>query len=365
MRESISALGAGSSSMDKRLSWSLRELDAVPKNGFRVFSTFACAGGSTMGYKRAGFEVVGANDIDEEMAKVYRANHKPSSYFLGSIRDLVDRFRDEGIPEPLQGLDILDGSPPCTPFSFSSGLKRGKDWGKAKAFREGQAVQVLDDLFFVYLDLVGVLRPRAFIAENVVALSMGKAKGYAKEIVQKARKLGYDVRVLKLNSSAHGVPQRRERLFFVGRRDAKAIPLRLAKTQKAVTVREAWSGLRLDKSDRLCWLKNPSQSRSAWMESAPRGRPRNFRFAFPSGNQMFSHFRLCWDAPSPTVTSAMCLYHPVEPRRLHAKEIFRLGSFPDDFQVYGREQAGYVVGMSVPPFMIEDLSAAVAEQWFA
>ena len=108
--------------------WQLADLPKVSPNGKRVFSTFACGGGSTMGYKLAGYEVVGANDIDPEMAEVYQATHKPKHYYLKPIGQLVEQLREEGLPEHLQGLDILDGSPPCSSFSTSG--NRERDWGK-------------------------------------------------------------------------------------------------------------------------------------------------------------------------------------------------------------------------------------------
>lgn len=365
LRVGISALDAGLSSMDKRLPWSLGELDAIPKNGFRVFSVFACAGGSTMGYKRAGFDVVGANDIDQEMAQVYRANHRPGSYFLGSVRDLVSQFCSDGIPEPLRGLDILDGSPPCTPFSMAKGAARENDWGKAKSFREGQSTQVLDDLFFVFLRLVDVLRPRVFVAENVSGLALGKAKGYAKEIVRTAREMGYGVRVMKVNASAHGVPQARERLFFLGVRDQAARPLSIPRQARVATVRDAFVGLPTDGDEPdMAEVKPSTLTARLWAESRPRGRPRYFNHAHPEG-KMFSHSRLSWCSPSCTVTASANMLHPSRPRFLSIRELFRLGSFPDDFWLNKktREQARYVVAMSVPPFMMEDISAAIAGQW--
>ena len=69
--------------------WNLTDLESVPQNGIKVMSTFACGGGSSMGYKRAGCEVIAANDIDPEMAWHYKLNIKPKHYFLCPIRDLL------------------------------------------------------------------------------------------------------------------------------------------------------------------------------------------------------------------------------------------------------------------------------------
>ena len=122
--------------MELHYNWSLK--DAVfTKDKVKVFSCFACGGGSTMGYKLAGFDVIGCNEIDKKMMQVYVANHAPKYAFLQSITDF--KMRDD-LPSELYELDILDGSPPCSSFSMS-GI-REKGWGKEKKFREGQAVQV-------------------------------------------------------------------------------------------------------------------------------------------------------------------------------------------------------------------------------
>ena len=56
--------------------WKLTDLEKVEKNGLKVFSCFSCGGGSTMGYKMSGFEVIGCNEIDPEMMEIYKKNHK-------------------------------------------------------------------------------------------------------------------------------------------------------------------------------------------------------------------------------------------------------------------------------------------------
>lgn len=77
-------------------------------------------------------------------------------------------------PKELYNLDILDGSPPCSTFSLAG--EREKNWGKSKKFREGQAYQVLDDLFFEFIKLAEKLKPKIIVAENVKGILMGNAK---------------------------------------------------------------------------------------------------------------------------------------------------------------------------------------------
>ena len=95
------------------------------KNGLKVFSCFACGGGSTMGYKLAGCEVLGCCEIDPKMNEVYQKNHNPKYNFLMDIREF-NKLPNEEIPEELFNLDILDGSPPCTTFSMAG--EREDSW---------------------------------------------------------------------------------------------------------------------------------------------------------------------------------------------------------------------------------------------
>ena len=156
--------------------WFLKDLKSVPQNGLKVMTTFSCGGGSSMGYKLAGCDVIAANDIDPEMAYHYRLNLNPRHYFLCPIKDLLKKK----LPQELHELDILDGSPPCSSFSMAGSREKG--WGKEKKFREGQAEQVLDTLFFDFIDLAKELQPKVVVAENVKGLLMGEAKEYVKKI---------------------------------------------------------------------------------------------------------------------------------------------------------------------------------------
>lgn len=198
--------------------WTLKDANFTKDKG-KVFSCFACGGGSTMGYKLAGFDVIGCNEIDPKMMEAYIANHNPKYSFLEPIQTF--KLRDD-LPSELYELDILDGSPPCSSFSMSG--NREKDWGKKKKFREGQAEQVLDDLFFDFIDLANKLQPKIVIAENVKGLLMGNAKKYVHRIYEEFDFAGYYVQHFLLDASKMGVPQRRERVFFIALRKDLATP---------------------------------------------------------------------------------------------------------------------------------------------
>lgn len=319
-----------------------------------------------MGYKLAGFEVIGANDIDPEMAEVYRANHKPKHYRLQSIIDLVNDLRGNGIPEYLCDLDLLDGSPPCSSFSIS-GL-RDKTWGTLKKFREGQATQRLDDLFFSFLDLVDLIRPRVFVAENVPGILIGKAKGYAKAIVQKAKSYGYSVQVFKVDATSCGVPQTRVRIFFVGTRENNP-KLVFLPSRPVVSIDTACRDCDNDTVDlKAAQLSYKSDTFKYWNAVKP---GQYLSEAHPK-KQFFTSKRNRGCDPIATIVAYYGgQLHGSEPRRFTWKELLRLGSFPDDYKLCEKKRqswnrkACYLVGMSVPPFMVRSLSTAIYKQWLA
>lgn len=192
--------------------WSFKDYPRE-KNGLKVFSCFSCGGGSTMGYKLAGCEVIGNVEIDPKMNEVYVKNHNPKYNYLMDIREFN---KLEDLPEELYNLDILDGSPPCTTFSMAG--SREESWGKKKKFREGQAEQTLDDLSFVFIETVNKLKPKVVIMENVEGLIKGEAWGYVQEIYKKFKEIGYSVKHWLLKGEEMGVPQKRHRVFFIATR---------------------------------------------------------------------------------------------------------------------------------------------------
>jgi len=335
--------------------WSLADLDAVPSNGVKVMSTFACGGGSSMGYKRAGCEIVAANDIDPEMAWHYQRNLSPKHYFLCPIGDLISRE----LPQELFELDILDGSPPCSTFSMAG--SREKAWGKDKHFREGQAKQVLSDLFFDYLDLVERLKPKVAIAENVKGMTLGNAKGYTKMIMARFREIGYRPQLFLINAADCGVPQRRERVFFCAvRNDIDVLPLQLAPTHRWISAGEACAD--------VCSGKGHARPNDLkyWPYTTPGQSYSNTKKRFGEKEGCFSHIRIDGAKPSSTLTANLqTLTHWNYPRELNYHEVKRLGSFPDDYQAKSDKIGKYMVGMSVPPKMTEVVARAVCAQWLS
>jgi DNA (cytosine-5)-methyltransferase 1 len=331
--------------------WKLTDLENVPKNGLKVFSCFACGGGSTMGYKMSGFDVIGANEIDPEMAAIYKLNHNPKHLYVEDIR--MFRKRD-GLPEDLFNLDILDGSPPCSSFSMAG--NREKDWGKKKVFKEGQASQVLDDLFFDFIELARKLRPKVVIAENVKGMLVGNAKGYVKQIIQAFKLAGYEVQLFLLNGATMGLPQRRERVFFVANRMSYP-KLKLNFNEKPIAVKKAFSEIK-DIN-----YKGKSREKSTllpiWRKCLP-----GESFGKYNNGSAFSQTKLSRDTPSRTITANNDLWHFDSPRQLSKYEYCVLSSYPIDYKFKSNDSAGYQIGMSVPPLMMHRISEQILNQWF-
>jgi len=332
--------------------WSLKDLKEVPKNGLKVFSCFACGGGSTMGYKMSGYEVMGCNEIDPKMMAVYKINHKPKYAYLEPIQTFKGR---KDLPQELFNLDILDGSPPCSSFSMAG--NREKDWGKNKVFSEGQAKQVLDDLFFDFIDLAKVLQPKVIVAENVKGLIAGHAKGYIKKILERLDSIGYETQLFQLNAATMGVPQKRDRVFFISRRkDLKLPKIKLEFNEKPILFKEIRNGegaKPLSPRELKIW-KNKMPGESGFSQVLKRTEDRDSNFSMRFFND---HETPC------TLTTKNNFVVSEEPRRISPIEIISMSSFPKDYDFRGTHPR-YFCGMSVPPLMIHKISKEIKEQLF-
>ena len=334
--------------------WKLSDLDSIEKNGLTVFSCFHCGGGSTMGYKLSGYKVLGGVEIDKKMMEIYKTNHNPEISYLMGVQDF-HKLKD--IPEKLLNLDILDGSPPCS--SFSTAGSRSKGWGKTKKFAEGQVKQRLDNLFFDFIKIANLLKPKVVVAENVKGLIIGNAKGFVKQIFADFNAIGYDCQLFLLNSSRMGVPSIRNRVFFIARsRDLDFPKLVLDFSETPVSIEKAFQNIQ----DHRGIAKTPPSRAHIWDLCAPGD-------VFSKHNDRgiyFNSIRLNKNYPCPTIlASAGCCYmHYSEKRRLSTTELIRVQSFPDDFN-FCESDPQYVIGMSVPPYMMERLSSEIKRQWFS
>lgn len=337
--------------IDFTYEWNLSDLKNVKKNGLNVFSCFSCGGGSSMGYKMSGFNVIGCNEIDPQMMEVYKENHNPKYSFLESIETF--KLRND-LPDELYNLDILDGSPPCSSFSMSG--SREKYWGKNKKFREGQKKQILDDLFFHYIELAGKLKPKIIIAENVKGMLIGNAKGYVKDVIKRFKNIGYTVQLFLLNGATMGLPQKRERVFFIcQRKDLNFPELKLEFKEIPVSVKSAFKNI-----DEVGKSLTPDQLK--WWSKCKPG------FAFSSVHpkkHWFNAFKLSPNKVAPTVTASggnAESFHWKIPAKISNDAIKILGSYPQDYNFLGQKVL-YYVGMSVPPLMMHKISKEIYHQW--
>lgn len=167
----------------------------------KAISLFAGAGGMDVGFTNAGYEVVWANELMKHAAATYRKNH-PTVYLAeGSIIDYLDNL-------PTEDIDCVFGGPPCQGFSVAG--KMDPEDPRSK-------------LVFEFMNVVEKISPKVFVMENVKALAkLEKFQQIRIELIKKAGALGYASDFHLLNAKDFGVPQSRERVFFIGfRQDLK------------------------------------------------------------------------------------------------------------------------------------------------
>jgi DNA (cytosine-5)-methyltransferase 1 len=333
----------------------MADIAALPWNGFNVVSTFSGCGGSSLGYRIAGFRVLWANEFIEAARDTYKANAAP--YTIVDGRD-IRTVQPESILAATGlrpgELDLLDGSPPCCSFSMAG--KRAKGWGEQRAYSDG-VQQRTDDLFFQYTRLLRGLRPKCFVAENVAGLVRGVAKGYFLDILKELKACSYRVAARVLDGQWLGVPQARQRLIFVGVRDdlglepAHPKPLPYRYTLRDVLVP---GGPAEPDTDISRFAIGREWDRM--------GKP---------GTQSEKYFQLvrpALDASCPTVTAttgqpgAAGVCHPTERRKFSIAELRRICSFPHDFVLTGTyQQQVERMGRAVPPIMMAAIAAAVRD----
>lgn len=335
--------------MNKDYLWNLSDINTIEKNSLKVFTCFSCGGGSSMGYKLAGYEVLGNCEIDPQMNKLYKANHNPKYNFQMGVQDF---YKLNYIPDELFNIDILDGSPPCSSFSIAG--KREEVWGKEKHFREGQAKQVLDDLFFEFLNVAERLKPKIIIAENVKGLISGNAKGYINLIIKRLNKLNYEVQIFLLNAATMGVPQRRERVFLIGKRKDLNLPkLNLNFNQNPIVYREFadlnFKPLNKNTMTYKRWLKRKitDHNMGDTVKRTENGKISGFNYVYIKPNKV----------PS-TITSGGLFLRFDKAGTLSDKDIVTIQSFPQDYN-FMKSSVQYVCGMSVPPIMMKKIAEQI------
>jgi DNA (cytosine-5)-methyltransferase 1 len=167
-----------------------------------VISTFAGCGGSSLGYKMAGFKELLAIEWESNAVETFKLNFVNVPVWQRDISTVTAKeiFEFTGLKKG--ELDVFDGSPPCQGFSAAKGKRNVND--------------DRNDLSYEYIRLINELQPKVFVMENVAGMVRGKMKGKFIQIMKALKETGYDVKCTLMNSKYYEVPQMRERLIWIG-----------------------------------------------------------------------------------------------------------------------------------------------------
>lgn len=211
--------------------WSVLKLNEALKRGyFRTIDLFAGCGGLSLGFHRAGFRCVSAIEINENARESHRINFSRvasrEGYAVYADITQVNPLDAVSHLSPLfpgidSNIDVIVGGPPCQAFSR---LGRAALWDIAKK-RYAHASDERATMYNYFLTYVEVLKPIAFVLENVREMGKFVGRNIAEEIAITSEDLGYEVRYTLLNAVWYGVPQLRERMFLVGiRKELEQVP---------------------------------------------------------------------------------------------------------------------------------------------
>lgn len=329
-----------------------------------AISLFAGCGGSSLGYRAAGFRIAFASEFVPAARDVYRLNARADTIIDDrDIRKVDGKEILSRINLDIGELDLLDGSPPCA--SFSTAGKRERGWGEVKAYSD--TAQRTDDLFNEYIRLVQQLRPKTFIAENVSGLVKGKAFGVFRQVVKQLRDLGYRTDARIVQAEWLGVPQTRHRLFIMGiRSDLQKDPLFPTPLKKTISI-----------SDACPWITNSTrEDRRVDLLDHDLDEVDCAKYAIAKkwqrlqiGEADFSTIRVDANKPCNTLTTLVCepsaysVMHPSICRKFTPAEARRLSGFPDDFQLLGdTKRKGERMGRAVAPPVSRALGECVLRQ---
>jgi len=344
-----------------------------------AISLFSGAGGLDAGVEAAGFEVAAAVEADHDAADTMEKNFDKLASpviradILGvASRDLLRAAGLKGRERPA----LLIGGPPCTPFSKSGFWL---DWKRA-------GLDPAASLLQAYTRVLAETRPRAFILENVYALTYNnlQSRPHFDRLLREIDEAGYAFRWAVLNAADYGVPQLRPRLFVVGAPKGSPIPELPSAShggpwerrmtgwgfQPHVTAGAALEGLTSEPED-------SEQIRGRWGHLLPEVPPgaNYLHFTAQRGHPspLFEWRSRYWSfllkldptRPSPTIQAQpgpnVGPFH-WENRRLRVAEVKRLFTFPDDFNLVGsRSSVQSQLGNSVPPLLAQRVAEAVAE----
>lgn len=327
-------------------------------NGYKVVSTFTGAGGSCLGLKLAGFNILYAVEFVPEAQKTYQANHKNTYLDKRDIREIKGYEILNNIHVKKGELDLLEGSPPCSAFS-NMGVRR-EGWNCIKKYSD--TAQRTDDLFFEFIRLANEMQPKMILCENVSSLATGKNKGYLKLIIQEFKKIGYDVTLKIINSNYLNVPQQRVRLIIIGKRNDLNININFPKPKKyRYTVKDAIPNFKTNqpkepyvniKSEKMGKILKYCQKKH--LNKLSKGR-------WDLYHEWSGHLRVVFeDEPCFTILQSSQHLHGYQLRTVSIDEAKQLHTFPLDFKLTGTYyQQWERIGRAVPPRMYEQIGLSI------
>ncbi|TAG34482.1 MAG: DNA cytosine methyltransferase [Polaromonas sp.] len=344
---------------------------------------FAGAGGLSLGFEQAGFDIAAAVEIDPIHCATHEFNFPYSKVICASVVNLsgAEIRRIAGIGQAQ--VDVVFGGAPCQGFSMIG--KRALDDAR-------------NQLVFHFVRLVTELQPKYFVFENVKGLTLGKHARFLNELIDALRESGYQVLLPYevLNAADFGVPQDRRRLFLMGARADQRLPSYPAAIETRISVWDAIGDL--PDADFFSELLESDAAHASWKTSAPYAKrmrglvndpvdfsyPRQFdknlltsslrtrhsdisqaRFLTTANGQVepISRFKklhpegLCntlragTDSARGAFTSPRPI-HPHLPRVITVREAARLHSYPDWFRFHATKWHGFrQIGNSVPPML--------------
>ena len=349
---------------DFTYNWNLKDLEKVKSNGKTVFSCFAGGGGSSQGYKMAGYDVIGCNEVDPRQMEIYKHNLKPKYSYLEDIRTF--RLRED-LPKELFELDILDASFPCSLFS-SANLKADSKKGKEIKFREGQSIQTLDDLAFETIELASKIRPKICVFENVKGLLQSKNKWYVEQIYKQFDNIGYRICHHLINCADLGVPQKRQRVFFFAVRNDVEVPTSdIFGCEPMLDLNIKENHITIGQIDSDHKGKLPTEHVINLMKSYNHidKNLRDIRKRIDGKEIGFQTYIIRDDMVCNTLRAGSNDFIRPEHNNINLSdhELLQIGSWSQDYN-FKNQRVIYVLGMSVPPLAMYRISKEIDKQWF-
>jgi len=365
---------------------------------FNYITFFAGGGGSSCGYKLAGGDVVFVNEFQQVAMNDYLANFpKTPHHICGDIKDVTGKQIMEMTGLKVGELDLLDGSPPCPPFSMSGTKQKG--WGKEKT-AYGMKQKNIEDLTWEQIRITGEMKPKVVVCENVKGLTMDYASEHLARMVNDFESHGYTTVYKVLKGHQHGVPQKRERVFIVSVRndvlDAIDMPFMCVAGEvfpdpekEFVDIRGAIEDIQLNNANRVeadeliasmmkgakwKWLKrmqkNPDRVMSVgddvvgpWYDKVIAHRVKWGKTIPEKKHSFFQSRRVPWNQASHTLseqglmTSLAVHLHPEEDRVFTTREAARIMTLPEDYIFTGTLNQNLArIGLMVAPLCMKDLA---------